>query len=515
MQIADILGALWRRRWVVLVVLVVCLGASALLTALTPPVYLTTAVMRVLTPGTGLADTGTWINTQYSDRLSATYLEVLASQPVQQELAARLGTTLDTLPDVVVEAVPGTELMAVRVFDRDPAIANTFAQMLQENPYWLYGDRRSAFEALRQKLAASEAALADLRQRYEAIFEEANPNRNSVDALRSQLSLEEENYRSLTAQFQTASLAQEVQQASVSLVSAAEAPKEPYRPVVLVNILIGLVAGLAGGVILALVLDNLDDTLYTTTQIEQTAGNSIIGMIPRGRSAETATLRVDERDVFEGVRWLRASILAESAGLHTVLVTSASDREGKSTVVGNLAVAAAQTHRKVLLIDGNLRKPALHVMFGVPNESGLGDVLTGSAAPEQAVRRVDDDSLFLLTAGQRGDVAADLLSSDRVPALLTALANDYDLILIDSPAANIYADAIALSPLVDGVVVVAESGRTTAAELTSLMNSLAVVKGSVAGLVVNRAAGKARKGLAAARSRSKDIATTPASASAH
>jgi capsular exopolysaccharide synthesis family protein len=506
MQIGEVLSVLWRRRWVILIVLLVCLGASALLTALTPRVYLTVATLRVLTPGTGLADSGNWINTQYSDRLNATYLEVLASAPVQQELASRVGLTLETLPDIEVEAVSGTELMDIRVYDEDPQIANTFAQMLLENPYWLYGDRRSAIEALRAKLLTSESTLADLRQQYEDIFESANPNRNTVDALRSQIALEEQNYRDLTGQYQAASLLQEVQNASVSIVSPAEPPERPYRPSIPLNLALGVVVGLVGGLALALVFDNLDNALYTTKQIERVASNSIIGTIPRGKRQRGAVLRLEERNVLEGFRWLRANVLAESSGLRTALITSAGEGEGKTSVAGNLAVAIAQTNRSVLLIDADLRHPAVHDMFGATNNTGLSDVLAGVATVEDAVQQLGGMELYVLTAGSSVDKATDLLSSDPMRVLLRTLSEKFEVILLDSPAATVYSDAIAISPLVDGVIVVVEQARTTDNELRNLLASIMYVKANLAGLVVNRADRRARTTLTAVRTRTQEMA---------
>lgn len=505
MQIGEVLSALWRRRWIILIVLLVCLGTAALLTAITPRVYVTIATLRVLTPGTGLADSGTWINTQYSDRLNATYLEVLASPPVQQELAARVGLTLETLPDIEVEAVSGTELMDIRVYDQDPQIANTFAQMLQENPHWLFGDRRSAIEALRDKLITSEATLADLRQQYEDIFESANPNRNTVDALRSQIALEEQNYRDLTGQYQAASLLQEVQNSSVSLVSPAEPPLRPYRPSISLNLALGLVAGLMGGLVLAFVIDNLDNALYTTKQIERVAGNSIIGMIPRGRRQKGAVLRLEEQNVLEGFRWLRSNVLTESSGLRTALVTSAGEGEGKTSVAGNLAVAIAQTNRSVLLIDADLRNPTLHDMFGAINSAGFSDVLAGVATIEDAVQQLGGMELYVLTAGSSVDKATDLLSSDQMRVLLHTLSEKFDVILLDSPAATVYSDAVAMSPLVDGVIVVVEQARTTDNELRNLLTSIMYVKGNLAGLVVNRADRRARTTLTSVRTRTAEL----------
>ncbi len=502
MQLGELLNVLWRRRWVILMVLLTCVGVALALTILTPKVYLTVATMRVLTPGTGLADSGTWINTQYSDRINATYLEVLTSAPVQEALAERVGLTPETLPDLEVEALSGTELVSIKVYDDDPAIANTFAQMLQENPYWLFGDRRSAIEALRQKLQVSDATLADLRQQYEDVFEDSNPNRNTIDALRSQIGLEEQNYRDLTGQYQAASLLQEVQNSSVSLVSPATPPDQPYRPSYLLNLLLGTTAGLLGGFVLALVYENIDNALYTVKQIERVAGNVIIGVIPRDKRQKGAVMRSQDASVVEGYRWLRTNVLAAGSDVRSALITSAAQGEGKTSVAGHLAVAIAQTKRRVLLIDADLRHPSIHTMFGIPNGVGFSDVLMGSKSLADALRRHGEIDLYILTAGSSVEGATDLLGSEKLRGLLRAATEKFEIVLVDSPSAGVYADAISMTPMVDGVIVVTQQARSTDVELRNLLEAISYVNGTLAGIVVNQAAPQMRASLSPVRSRS-------------
>jgi polysaccharide biosynthesis transport protein len=491
MQLSQVLSLLARRKWVIAVTLGVCLLLTVLITFLIPPAYRTEAVIRVLTPGGN--NSGGYVSTQYVDRLTATYLEVLQSPIVLTLLRDRLGlASIEDLPDIEFEAVSGTELLIITVYDADPMIANELGTLLVENPYLLFGDREPAIESLRVRRDESELLLEDLRQQYEDLFQSANPNRNTADTLRQQITLEERSYEELNRQYTQAITQLAEQTSAITLVQPAEVPERPYRPVIPLNLAIGIAAGLIGGLGLAFLFENLDNALYTVQQIENVAGSRIIGQIPRGKRARGAVLRLDEGAILEGFRSLRVNILSDSAGYHTVLVTSSGSREGKSSVAGNLAVAIAQANRRVLLIDANLRQPVLHEMFSGNNTTGLSEVLTGSANLDDSLQQLGGLDLFLLSAGTAVGQATDLLSSERMRAILRQASRQYDIVVIDTPAATDYADAIAIAPMVDGVIAVVERANTRDQDLRDLLNSLDNVNAPLAGIVVNRADQRAR-----------------------
>jgi capsular exopolysaccharide synthesis family protein len=489
MHIADILSMLWRRKWVIGITLAVCLVVTIAVTVLTPPTYVTVATLRVLTPGTGLEGGTSWVNTQFADRMTATYIPVLYSSAVTQDLLTRLGlTSYEELPAREISPLPGTELLEIRFYDSDPRYANELANIVVENPGLLFGDFVVAFNSLQERLGTSRQRLTDLRSEYDALFDSANPNRNALESLRQQISLEEQNFSQLSSQFNQSILRLESQRTAVSLVQPALPPQGPIRPQRTMNIAIGALAGLIGGLALAVLFENFDNAMYSTRQIEKVAGNRIIiGQIPRGKRQRGVPLRLNEPAVLEGYRWLRANVLSGSSSYRTVLITSAMRGEGKSSVAANLAATIAQTNRSVLLIDGNLRKPTLHETFGVTNSVGFSDVLVGNVQPEEAWQKLGDFELYLMPSGSSLEPGTDLLSSERARSVLRQLGRQYDIVLIDSPAAEAYSDAATLAPVVDGVIVVVERNRTEDFQLRNLLASLDNVKATVAGLVVNRA----------------------------
>ena len=158
MQLSQVLSLLARRKWVIIITLGVCLLLTVLVTFLIPPAYRTEAVIRVLTPGGN--SSGGYVSTQYVDRLTATYLEVLQGPTVLNLLRDRLGlASITELPDIEYEAVSGTELLIITVYDADPTIANELGTLLVENPYLLFGDRGPAIDSLRQRRDESEVLL--------------------------------------------------------------------------------------------------------------------------------------------------------------------------------------------------------------------------------------------------------------------------------------------------------------------------------------------------------------------
>ena len=348
-----------------------------------------------------------------------------------------------------------------------------------------------------------------MRQQYEDLFQSANPNRNTADTLRQQITLEERSYEELNRQYTQAITQLAEQTSAITLVQPAEAPERPYRPVIPLNLAIGIAAGLVGGLGLAFLFENLDNALYTVQQIENVAGSRIIGQIPRGKRARGAVLRLDDQGILEGFRSLRVNILSDSAGYHTVLVTSSGSREGKSSVAGNLAVAIAQTNRRVLLIDANLRNPVLHEMFSGTNTVGLSEVLIGSANLDESLQQLGGLDLFLLPAGIAVSQATDLLSSERMRAILRQASRQYDIVVIDTPAATDYADAIAIAPMVDGVIAVVERANSRDQDLRDLLSSLDNVSASLAGIVVNRADQRARASVGRNRAFVEPVANDP------
>ncbi|WP_028401697.1 CpsD/CapB family tyrosine-protein kinase [Ectobacillus panaciterrae] len=191
--------------------------------------------------------------------------------------------------------------------------------------------------------------------------------------------------------------------------------------------------------------------------------------------------------VSEQYRNVRTNIQFASVDtdIRSFVVTSSSPAEGKTTTTANLAVVFAQQGKKVLLVDGDMRKPTLHTMFGVDNVFGLTSVLSKQNTFEKCVRKTDVDNLDFLPCGAIPPNPAELLGSSKMEELLHELYNKYDLVIIDTPPVLAVTDAQVLANLADGIVMVVRSGQTEKEAAVKAKGLLQNAKGKLLGVVLN------------------------------
>ncbi len=190
-------------------------------------------------------------------------------------------------------------------------------------------------------------------------------------------------------------------------------------------------------------------------------------------------------EAFKAIRTNLSFALPGNKKCKKLLITSSLPSEGKTTISSNTAITIAQTDARVLLIDADLRKPKVHARFGVENSVGLSNVLSGMANYEDAVRPSGKGNLFVMTAGVIPPNPAELLSSDSMRNLLTSLESSFDYIIIDSAPINLVADALELSAMVDGVVLVIKANSSTHPATRDTLARLQFVGANVAGMILN------------------------------
>jgi len=191
-------------------------------------------------------------------------------------------------------------------------------------------------------------------------------------------------------------------------------------------------------------------------------------------------------EYLEAYRALRAAVLSlqKEEAPQAILVTSATPGEGKTTVSVNLATVMALAEKKTLLVDGDFRRPELHLLFELPEGPGLTDVCVGAARLEQAIRRTYLPHLFVLTAGSRIEEGADLMGSARMNQLMVELKQEFEFSIIDSAPVNAFAGALQIAVMVDVVLFVVRS-RTYAGPVQRALRALESVGANVPGIVLN------------------------------
>jgi protein-tyrosine kinase len=192
--------------------------------------------------------------------------------------------------------------------------------------------------------------------------------------------------------------------------------------------------------------------------------------------------------VSEAYRTLRTNIqfLSLDNPIKTIIVTSAGPGEGKTTTVINLAIAMAQSGSKVLLIDGDLRKPALHRIFSIPNEPGLTYVLVSGLDYKGGVSPTYIEGLEILPVGIIPPNPSELLASNKMKQLLNEVRRDYDFVLMDTSPAAIVTDACILSTMVDGTILVCASGQAPIDGAKRAKELLENVNANIIGVVLNK-----------------------------
>ena len=276
------------------------------------------------------------------------------------------------------------------------------------------------------------------------------------------------------------------------VVDRAVAPSDPYEPQVLRSVLLAALAGLVIGAVAALVMAWLDTTIRSARQLTRISEVANLAEIPRHplgevRPDDVAVLRDPNSIESEAYRTLRTVLdfVAHERPFTVLLVTSPRPGEGKSSVAANLAAAVAQSGRKVVLVDGDLRRPQVHRLFVTGNDRGLSSVLTGEAPLQDCVQRIEPErNVALLSAGPPPPDPAELLSHERLRLALESLADASDLVVIDAPPVLPVADPIILAQVADATLLVATAGFSDRREWTETLDRLRKVNADVIGTVL-------------------------------
>lgn len=276
----------------------------------------------------------------------------------------------------------------------------------------------------------------------------------------------------------------------VVLMSSADLSGATRSPSPARRIGIGSLAGIVVGYASAFALDALDKRVRSQSDVASVVDEPILATIPR--SAEMARRRYSETPdhrVEESLRKLRTNLRYTNIdkGLHTLVVTSAMQGDGKSTVSANLARVMALSGLDVILVEGDLRKPTMSSTFDIDQgHPGLSHLLVGAVSLESALVQPSVPGLQVIPAGDTPPNPSELLGSERMSDLLSFLANDH-VVIIDAPPVLPVTDAVALAENTDGVLLVVRSGRTTEDQLRQAASSIRQGGGTVLGVALNQA----------------------------
>ena len=283
----------------------------------------------------------------------------------------------------------------------------------------------------------------------------------------------------------------------VTVVKEAAADPTPVSPKPARNLALGLVLGLLLGFGVALLRDVLDKSVKSQRDLEAVTDRTILGGIAfdADASAHPLIVQVDPHSQrAEAFRSLRTNLqfIDVANPPKSIVVTSSLPGEGKSTTTANLALSLAETGLKVVVIEGDLRRPRLLDYLGFEGSVGLTDVLVGRVEVDDVLQPFGRTGLRLLGAGPIPPNPSELLGSANMEQLVADLAERFDYVLIDAPPLLPVTDAAVLSTIVDGALVVVGAGVAQREHVRRALDSLEAVNGSLLGLILNRV--KAKEG---------------------
>ena len=345
-------------------------------------------------------------------------------------------------------------------------------------------DLREQVDAARREIAGELAAaranekqlLASLKSTREAL-RDLDSKEIVARQLEQEVSTNRQLYQTFLARMKEVTAAGDFQRPAARLIDAAQVPTIPVKPRITLLTAIGALFGLVVGFFGIVLIDQIRDTLRRSDDVEGKLGRTLLGGIPKlegGDEGKVAQMMLQQPDSLfaEAIRTLATSVVL--AGLeqemNVVAVSSALDGEGKTSVACNLAVALSST-RRVLLIDGDLRRPAVLRSLGMPTgKPGLVQLLAGRAMMEDCLTQVSGTSLHVIGAGRATRNALDLLMNAGYEALLADLQHDFDMIIIDCPPVQLVSDALILGRSASGMIFVTRSDSTS---LKAIRRSLA------------------------------------------
>lgn len=513
LDLSYCINLVFKRFWLLVAMVALGLVAAVLVNLLMRPAYKATALMMInkedagkidATPYGSFASEEDYYRTQYQllqsrSLLSKVYTKMKLGQV--EEFAnpnglKKLEKSLDVAP------ITRSRLVNVSATAYDPSLAadivntltDTFVADNVSNRVFMGQDVIAALESTERSSAEQEllnsmpqvvnsdfiktlkqqaSKLAADRARLLAKYTTNHPDvisvQNQLDAVNGQINTET---RRLVQSIKI-ELSGQFSGNNIRVIDPAVTPEKPVRPRKLMNLAIGLLGGGLLGLMLVFVLEFLDQSVKSSEDLEEKLGLPFLGFVPyeklKKKEREYATLLKDGNSlVAENVRNVRTMLDFSLAGEHNapILITSSLQGEGKSHLSSNLLVALAQTGKKVLLVDGDLRRARVHRVFKLSTEKGLSNIW--DADPQKAdyaanIQAVEDvPNLFVMTSGQRPPNPAELLNTPKLADFIAWATQHYDQVVVDCPAIMPVSDTLLWGKYIPRAVFVIKYGQTNA-----------------------------------------------------
>jgi succinoglycan biosynthesis transport protein ExoP len=430
-----------------------------------------------------------------NQQLASFYADLAEREPVKRATMAALG--MPWLPEYHVAALPNSLLIQIQVADTDPvraqAVANELAnQLIKQTPtndpkgqerQKFIEDQLNTFEAdilaTQDEINKKQAELGGLTSARE--IADAQSEINDLDQKLSSL---RSDYAALLASSNRGA------GNTLTVIEPADLPQGPVRSRTMMMVLLSTVVAAAVAVGAAYLIEYLDNTLKDPDEITRLLGLPVIGFIAeagKGKKLDVYVMNQPRSVIAEAFRSLRTDL--EFSGVDrlqkTICVTSSEVEVGKTSIATNLAIVIAQTGKRVVLIDADLRRPKVHGYLGISNERGLSDVLRGGVDIDDATITWEEGNISVLTSGTPAPNPAELLSSKQMDQALENLKKVADVLVLDCPP-FLVTDAAIIAAKADGVLLVVRHGYSRKDAAKMAVKQLKRAEARTIGVVLNR-----------------------------
>lgn len=493
MELRGYLKTVRARIWLLIVTVVVIVAIGLAVSLSQRPLYRGEAEVIVSAQNTGailLGASRDYSSVQAVQADVQSQVRVIQSRGLAEQVITRLGldTTTGSLLGRVTTSNDGqTNVVSIEAVDGSPTraaeIANAFAEAYVA---WSRDSRQ----------ASIKAAGDDVEQRLLLAQEQIVALASSADhaTVEQQVKLQAARvlYASLADKLEQLRVNQQLDVGSGSVLTSAVADPAPVSPKPLRDAALALAIGLAMGVGMVFLAEQLDTRIRSSEEVERIYGAPVLGIIPfetfeKADASRLTLVQHPHSSAAEAYREL--SIGLDFANfkhdIKTLLVTSPVPNEGKSTVAANLAVALSQAGRTVVLLSCDFRRPATKTFFDLKGEVGLSEVLAGANGIGEALQQPEGlERLSVVTSGKMPPRPSQLLRSSSMAALVAGLRESVDWVIVDVPPLLAVADAASVAGLVDGVLMVTRIGKSKRDDATAARGTLDNVGARIIGSAV-------------------------------
>jgi capsular exopolysaccharide synthesis family protein len=411
--------------------------------------------------------------------------DVLSNPSIQRltEQRAQLDSEYQQKLSIYQPDYPEMVRLKAQIDEADLQI-QTIAGNIRESIQNQYRVAANQEQSLQRQVDALKGDVLDLRDRsiqYNILQRELDTTRTL--------------YEGLLQRYKEVGVTGDITANNISIIDSATPPSSPSKPNMLINLMLAALIGLGLGVVAALVLEALDETIATPDDVEKKLGIPALGVVPLlDKGQTTAAALADIRSGFsEAYYSLRTALQfsTPNGAPASLLVSSARPAEGKSTTAYAVALNLARIGKRVLLVDGDLRNPSMHRMVGVENERGMSNLLSGSSDLTSVVQRTRQDNLFFIPCGPLPPNPAELWGGERVRQFLAEARQSFDHVIIDGPPVLGFADAPLLAATFGNILFVLEARGTRRGQARGALRRLNVGRARLLGAVLTKFNAKA------------------------